>query len=154
MLSAGSTISGSNLFVAGCPKDGKNLWTYFYDSDTNMLMQTGNPIDHNAIIYTTKCVTLECNGDLRTFTVIAGQQAGGANLKVLQYNQATQEFVLIDQALFGDTIYALDVCYDSTGCATIVVGGTPVTECGQTYNMRIYKLDCNGLLIACSFCLL
>ena len=28
-----------------------------------------------------------------------------------------------------------------------MVGGTPVTECGQTYNIRIYKLGCNGLLM-------
>ena len=54
---------------------------------------------------------------------------------------------MIDQALFGDTIYAIDVCYDNTGCATLVVGGTPFYDCGQVYNIRIYKIDCNGLLI-------
>ena len=137
---------GTYLVVAGCPNNGAALWVYRYDPNTNSLVQVFK-FTHDGIIYATQCVTLTCEGLERNYEVIVGQEAGGANIEVFKNNPATQELLTVDQALFGDTLYALDVCYDNNGCATIVVGGTPFYECGQLYNIRIYKMDCNGLLM-------
>ena len=80
--------SSSFLTVAGCPDStGHSLWAYNYVPETNSLETLGNPFVHNATLYAAKCVQLECNGRQQTYVVVAGQEADGANIKVLDHNE-------------------------------------------------------------------
>lgn len=144
----GSGYSPVFLMVGGCPdQHGDSFWAYNYIPDTHSLQPYGKPYAHNGTIYATKCVPVTCGGNQDNFVVIAGQEAHGANIRLLTYDDRAQEFVSLSDALFGETIYSVDVCTDSNGCTLIAVGGKPVVDCKGTSNIRIYKVGCEGILI-------
>lgn len=145
---AGSDYSDIFLGVAGCPDaQGNSFWSYNYHPMTNSLQPFGNPFAYHGTIYTTKCVSVLCNGRPHTIVLIAGQQVDGTNISALSYDFSTQQFVSVGQALFGDTIFAMDACQDSRGCPIIAVGGKPAYGCAGVSNIGFYTVDCEGTLI-------